>query len=267
MPFAKVNNINMYYEINGTGEPLILVAGLAGDSSLWARITPFLTKDYKVIVFDNRGSGQSDKPDISYTVKMMSDDLAGLLDALGIKETHIFGVSMGGMIAQQFALDYPQRLLSLILGCTASGGPNTVGLEDAANMVNPKNRDTLSAEENIKLMIHQTLTKKFIDGNPEIIEEIVAYRTKNPADPVGRARQFQAVMFHDTYDKLPNITTRTLVIAGDEDMVIHPENSRILASRIPNSTLVILKDLGHDFRTESPDETSKIILDFLKRNE
>jgi 3-oxoadipate enol-lactonase len=126
MSTAKVGDINIYYEIHGKGEPLVLIYGYAADSGLWFRQIPILSKKYRIIAFDNRGVGRSDKPDIPYTMAMMAGDIAGLLDTIGIDTAHIFGISMGGMIAQHFALNYPQRVISLILGCTTCGGVHSI---------------------------------------------------------------------------------------------------------------------------------------------
>jgi 3-oxoadipate enol-lactonase len=126
MPTAKVGDINIYYESHGDGEPLLLIMGYGSYSGHWAPLIPYLSPEYRVISFDNRGTGQSDKPDIPYTIKMMADDASGLLDAIGVDAAHVFGVSMGGMIAQEFALNYPSKLKSLILGCTHCGGTKTI---------------------------------------------------------------------------------------------------------------------------------------------
>jgi len=120
MPTVKVGDINMYYEIHGEGEPLLLTAGGGMGLAGWARQTPEFSEKYRVIVFDNRGAGRTDAPDTPYSIEMMADDTAGLLDALGIEKAHILGLSMGGMIAQEFALKYPQRVKSLILATTTA---------------------------------------------------------------------------------------------------------------------------------------------------
>jgi len=265
MPKVKVNDINMYYEIHGEGEPLAMIMGYTGDLTRWSRILPYLTKEYKLILFDNRGIGQTDKPDIPYTFKMMADDLAGLLDAISIKAAHIFGVSMGGGIAQHLALDYPEKVISLILGCTSPGGPNSVSSEDALSTISPEISQALSPEESVRSMLSIGFTKKFIENNPTFIEELVAQRIQNPPNSIGRARQYEAINTHDTYERLSDIKTPTLVVAGDEDVLVNPENSHILASRIPNSKLVILKELGHSFILEAPEKSSKVIIDFLKQ--
>ncbi len=126
MPTAKVGDINIYYESHGDGEALLLIMGYGQYSAHWATLIPPLSQEYRVISFDNRGTGRSDKPDIPYTMKMMADDAKGLLDAIGIDSAHVFGISMGGMIAQELALNYPDKVISLILGCTLCGGTKAI---------------------------------------------------------------------------------------------------------------------------------------------
>jgi len=265
MSVAKVGDINIYYEIHGEGEPLVLIMGLGGDITRWFRILPVLSQKYKVIAFDNRGAGRSDKPDIPYTMEMMADDVAGLLDAIGIEAAHIFGISLGGMIALNFALLHPQRIISLILGCTRCGGPHSI-MDDAGarSVLDPMRLQTMTVEERAREMLPFLWSQEFIDNNPELVEEHLALSKKYPIDPTGYTRQLEAANTHDTYDRLPEIKMPTLVIAGDADRLIPVENSRIIASRIPGAELVILEKMGHGFYTEARDETSRIITDFTK---
>src|SRR5262245_12030207 len=118
MPKVRANGIDVYYEESGSGEPLLLIIGFGGDHQAWAFQVPAFAERYRVITFDNRGSGQSSVPDATYTTKMMADDAVGVLDALGIEQAHVLGVSMGGMIAQEIALNHPRRVKSLQLHCT-----------------------------------------------------------------------------------------------------------------------------------------------------
>lgn len=133
MPTVRVIDINIYYEIHGQGEPLVMIAGYGDDSSIWFRQVPGLSKEYEVIIFDNRGTGRSSKPDALYTIRMMADDLAGLMDAIGIQVAHIYGHSTGGMIAQEFALCYPKKVKTLILACTVAPGAPVVLADDEVN--------------------------------------------------------------------------------------------------------------------------------------
>jgi len=267
MPVNKIGDINIYYEIHGEGEPLLLIMGLGGDASRWYRIIPILSKKYKVISFDNRGVGQSDIPDIPYSMEMMADDAAGLLESFGIEAAHIFGISMGGMIAQHFALRHPEMVTSLILGCTRCGGEHMVlAAAGGGNPLNPDLVRVMTAEERARALLPYLWSQEFIDNNPDIVEEHVTMTTKNPVDVVGYTRQMEAADRLDTYERLPEITVPTMVIAGDSDLLIPAENSRIIASRIPGAELVIMEKLGHGFYSEANEETCRILMDFMERN-
>jgi len=268
MPVAKVGDINIYYEIHGKGEPLVLIYGYAGHSGLWFRQIPVLSKKYQVIVFDNRGAGRSEKPDAPYTVAMMARDVAGLLDVIGIDAAHIFGISMGGMIAQHFALSYPERVISLILGCTNCGGVHSIQPEpeSLAALFDYEHFKKITTEEVVRQAMPFCYSQKFIEENPDIVDKRVAKQLEYPTPRHGAARQAEAVISHDTYELLPKIKSPTLVIAGDSDRLIPAENSRILASRIPEAELVVIKGAGHEFFIEDAEEANKTILDFLGRH-
>jgi pimeloyl-ACP methyl ester carboxylesterase len=267
MPIAEVGDINIYYEIHGKGEPLVLIYGYAGDSGLWFRQIPILSKKYRVIAFDNRGAGRSDKPDIPYTMAMMAGDIAGLLDTIGIDTAHIFGISMGGMIAQHFALNYPQRVISLILGCTFCGGLHSIQPKpESMAALFDFERLKKSPEEFVRQLIPFLLSQECIEKNPDIVEKMVAKYLEYPTPVHGARNQAAAVMGHDTYELLPEIKSPTLVIAGDNDRAIPVENSRILSSRIPEAELVIIKGAGHLFFTEDAEEANKVVISFLGRH-
>jgi len=268
MATAKVGDINVYYEIHGKGEPLVLIYGYVGHSELWFRQIPVFSKKYQVVAFDNRGVGRSDKPDIPYTMAMMAEDIAGLLDIIGIDAAHIFGISMGGMIAQHFALTFPQRVISLILGCTACGGVHMIQPEpdSMAALFDFERLKNMTPEEVTRQAMPFCYSQEFIARNSDIIEERVAKQLEYPTPPHGATRQAGAIMGHDTYELLPKITLPTLVIAGDNDRLIPVENSRILASRIPGAELAIIKGAGHEFFIEDAEEANKMILDFLGRH-
>jgi 3-oxoadipate enol-lactonase len=267
MPTAKVGDINIYYESQGEGEALLLIMGYGLYSGHWASLIPPLSREYRVIYFDNRGTGRSDKPDIPYTIKMMADDAKGLLDAIGIDSAHVFGISMGGMIAQELAVNYPDKVKSLILGCTFTGGAKAIlpTPEALAFLTNPE-MAKLPVEEQARVMVPWLWTQEFIDRNPEAVEMYVAITSKCPTPPHGYACQAQAIAFHDTYERLPQITAPTLVIVGSADRIIPAENSGILASRIANAELVVLENAGHGFFIDAEAEAASRILDFLRRH-
>lgn len=268
MPKVKVGDINIYYEEHGRGEPLALVMGYSGSSEWWFRQVPALSREYRVITFDNRGTGQTDKPDIPYAMEMMTADLAGLLDAIGVRATHMFGVSMGGMIAQHFALNYPQRVISLILGCTNCGGPHSVIPEPEAisALLDLGKIDQMTLEQRASAVLPFIFTREFIENNGGIILDFGFAMMAHPTPSHVYMRHMQAIAGHDTYDRLPRIKAPTLVIAGDADRLIPVENSRILASRIPDAELSILKNVGHGFNVEAEAEANRAVLDFLRRH-
>lgn len=267
MPTTKVGDITIYYEIHGKGEPLLLVMGYGSNSAHWLAAIDYLSQEYRVVAFDNRGTGRSDKPDVPYTIKMMAGDAVGLLDAIGIDSAHVFGVSMGGMIAQEYSLNYPDRVMSLILGCTTCGGTRAVPPTQEAMMVlfDPA-RAKLSVEERARGTVPWLWTQEFIDKNPDIVERYVATTLEHPTPPHAYVRQGQAMMGHDTYDRLPKIKAPTLVMAGAADKLVPHENSRILASMIPNAELVILENAGHGFITDATEAAEKAVLGFLRRH-
>ncbi len=268
MPKVKVGDISIYYEEHGRGEPLAFIMGYSGSSEWWFRQVPFFSPKYRVIVFDNRGTGQTDKPDVPYSMEMMADDLVGLLDAVGVDAAHIFGVSMGGMIAQHFALSYPERVISLILGCTTCGGKHGVMPDPKAisTLFDVGRLDEMTLEERGREIPPFIFSQDFINKNATVIEEFGRKMMEHPTPAHGYVRQGQAIMGHDTYDRLPEIAAPTLVIAGDADKLVPVENSRILASRIRNAELVILKHAGHGFNVEAEAEANEAVLDFLRRH-
>lgn len=267
MPKVKVGDINMYYEIHGKGEPLVNIPGAGSTLNGFYRFTPVFARKYRVVLYDPRGAGRTDAPDIPYTTEMMADDLAELLDAIGIDSAHILGASMGGMIAQQFALRYPQRVRSLILACTKFGGSYEIPV-DAEILEYWEHPKQLSPEDIIMQGLRFQMSQEFIDKNPDLIKQLIteALEAPPPVSPQSGMHQVQAILGHNTYDRLPEIKAPTLVINGDADRMSPVGNGRILASRIPGAELVILKKMGHAFMIEAFDESNRIMLDFLKRH-
>ena len=268
MATAKVGDINIYYEVHGEGEPLILISGYAGSSALWTLSTPIFSKEYRVVVFDNRGTGRSDKPDVPYTMETMADDVVGLLDTIGINAAHVCGISLGGFIAQNLVLRHPKRVISLVLACTHHGGTHLIAADAEAvgRLFDFERTQKLTPEENLRELLPLLCSQQFIDNNPDIIEQFVANRTEYPTPINVLIRQREAMAGHDTYDRLPEINAPTLVISGDADTLIPVANSRLLADRIRDAELVILENMGHGFMFEAADEFHKKMLDFLRRH-
>jgi 3-oxoadipate enol-lactonase len=261
---ARVNGVEMQYDLQGTGEPLVLIHGAQGDRSMFSGLVPVFAKQFQVLTFDQRGSGQSEKPDMDYSIALLADDTAALMDHVGFPSAHIIGVSMGGMIAQELVLRHPQKVRSLVLGCTTPGGPKAARLGGEA-LTKAYSTTPMSAEERGKALAEAAFTKGYIEQHPEIIPAMIEARRQRPIDPVALGHRMKAAYAHNTYDRLPQIACPTLVITGKDDALISWENSQILADRIPGAQLVLLEPAGHVFWTEQPEQSIEAILTFLNQ--
>ncbi|MGB0035769.1 MAG: alpha/beta fold hydrolase [Candidatus Acidiferrales bacterium] len=236
----------------------MLIMGLSYPSYMWHRSRPALAAQFRTIAFDNRGIGRSDVPPGPYPVALMASDAAAVLDAAKVESAHVFGVSMGGMIAQEFALQYPPRVRSLILACTAFGGPHAVQAESEAIQV--LTRRGMTPEEATEAII------PFIydPGTPrERIDEDMKIRKEWYPTPEGYFAQLQGIMGWESYTRLPQIAAPTLVIHGESDRLIAPANARRIAERIPGSQLTLIPRASHIFPTDQPEASHRAILDFL----
>lgn len=265
MSVQKVGDVNLNYDIYGAGEPLLMIMGLGGSSDAWdPELVKDLSRAHRVITFDNRGTGQSDKPDAPYSIEMFADDAAGLLDKLNIPRAHIFGVSMGGMIAQEFALRHPVRTATLTLGCTTAGGTHAVAPPPESLKILTAPREGVSPEEVIRRGWPLGYTPKYIAENRATLEAAIPRLLKHPTPPFAFQRQLEGTYTLKTYDRLPTITAPTLVVTGAEDVLIPAKNSEIIAARIPGAKLHIIPGVGHAFMSEGRVEFLKIFEPFLK---
>ena len=265
MERARVNGVKLVYEIHGTGEPLILIHGAQSDRGIFTGMLPDFTDQFEVLTYDQRGSGQSEKPDVEYTMGMIADDTAALMDHVGFSSAHVYGVSMGGMIAQELAIRHGPAVRSLVLGCTTPGGSQAVSLQGESIERSHSTQD-LSAEERGTALAKTAFTPGHIEQHPEIIPALIEARRKQPLDPTGFARRMQAAYAHNTFDRLSQITCPTLVITGKDDALIAWENSQLLADNIADSKLVVLEPAGHVFWAEQPAQSRDAILTFLQKH-
>ena len=263
MPYAENRGTKIYWEEQGVGEPLVLVMGLASTLEMWHRTAPVLAQHFRTIVFDNRGVGRSDVPAPGYPLRDMADDLKAVMDAAGVSTAHLFGISMGGMIAQEFTLAYPDRVRSLILGCTNFGGRE---VEPAAPHVLAilKARGEMSPLEAARAMVPHIYSK---NTDREIVEEDIYIRIKWFPSPQGYYGQLGAILAWESRTRLPQVSVPTLVLHGDTDELVPPANGRMIAGLIPNSELHILPQASHIFMTDQPDLTHRLILEFLEKLE
>ena len=261
MPYVPTRDIITYYEEAGSGDPLVLIMGLSGDLQGWALTAPALAKQFRVITYDNRGAGRTNAPDRPYSIAGMADDLAALLDALGIQRAHILGFSMGGYIAQEFALKYPARVNRLILLSTA---PDIDGYGRAVvgNWINVQ-RSNMSREQLVRSRAPYLYTAALLDDEARY-ERSIQNSVSNPYPQQDHAflRQAQAVLAFDASARLGGIKADTLILTGKDDILVPPRNSEKLHKLIPGSKLQVL-DGAHLGCIEYPNEYNAAILEFL----
>jgi 3-oxoadipate enol-lactonase len=258
LSFVENQGARIYWDERGSSEPLLLIMGLSYPSYMWHRTRPLLAKSYRTIAFDNRGVGQSDAPAGVYPIALMASDAAAVLDAAGVERAHVFGTSMGGMIAQEFALQYPKRVRSLILGCTSPGGPHAAPTGPAAlQTLTRRGISPEEAKEAIIAFIYHPNTSR------ERIDEDMAIRMKWYPTPQGYAGQLNGILGWEAYSRLARITAPTLVIHGETDGLIPVPNARLLAEKIPGAKLALIPDAGHIFETDQTAEAHRVILEFL----
>ncbi|WXG42374.1 MAG: alpha/beta hydrolase [Candidatus Freyarchaeum deiterrae] len=245
MPTMKIKDLEIYYEIHGEENkiPLVLIMGLGSDARLWVLQIPEFSKKYRVIAFDNRDSGRTSKTEISYTIDTMAADTYNLLNKLGLEKSHILGFSMGGMIAQSFALNYPEKVRSLILCSTIPRGPKGLGVMKMWN----------------ELIETITLQAK----NP-IVEQLTKYFYLQL--PKEFYRQCEAIEKFDVTERLNEIKAPTLVLAGDRDNVVPIWSAREMASKIPDAEFKVLWGSGHANFLEKWWAFNKAVLDFLQKH-
>lgn len=267
MAKAKVGDIELYYETHGTKGPhLLLVRGLGSHVGSWdPEFVEALASETRLILFDNRGAGRSDKPDVEYSIPMMADEAAGLLDVLGVERAAVGGLSMGGMICQELALRHPDKTTSLILCCTSPGGSEMI-MAAPEVLLALADVEGLTPEEVARKGWAITYAQTFIDENRDFLEEKTRRELPYAIPAFAFKRQMAAAMLHDAYDRLPEIECPTLVMTGSEDVLIPPGNSDLIAAQIPGSILKVHDGTGHGFMTEAMDAVAADILDFVRRH-
>lgn len=269
MTFAQNQDTKIFYQAHGQGEPLIMIMGLGGTSDAWALQFQVLSAKYRCIALDNRGAGRSDMPDEPYSMETFAADVAAVMDAEGIASAHIMGVSMGGLIAQEFYHQYPERVRSLILGCTGvgAGDPEYIWPEqkilDVLTMEREHSAEPAFVAEYIKIFYDH----EFIEKTPNLAEFIIATRNKMPQPVYANQRQLAACIEHTPNSpRLKDISVPTLILHGENDQIWPLANAQYLADHIPGAEYKVISHSAHMFFVEQPQDYNQAILDFLGRN-
>ena len=259
MAQAQLGELDLHYVERGSGPALLLVPGIPAIASDWAPLAERLSDSRRVIAYDNRGSGASSVTPAPYTCAQLAADAVALLDELGVERADVFGMSLGGMIAQELALAWPDRVNRLVLGCTHCG------LEHAARPERDAGRAFAMETDDWAERMEALAPFAFAAGvDGELLSRFVEKKAADVQDPEGYRGQIAAALAHDTYDRLPVIDCPTLILTGDKDRVIPPASSDVLHERIPDSRLEVIAGAGHLFFLERPEESLRLLQGFLR---
>jgi len=260
---ALVGDLEMYYEVRGQGVPLLMIMGLGGHTLDWGWVLPQeLEKRYRIIMFDNRGAGRSQQPTGPYSIAQMARDTAGLMDRLGLEKANVFGVSMGGMIAQQLAIDQPQRVMKLVLGCTSPGRQDRIlAPQEIQQYLEP--RKDLDLYDALWWAAPAGMPPEFIRDHPEIVVRKNRANMQHPSSLEAYEAQLAAFRNFSAEGRISAIRAETLVLAGSRDVLIPPENSRMIAEQISGAVRREIHGAGHLFWISHPQETLSILSEFF----
>jgi pimeloyl-ACP methyl ester carboxylesterase len=265
MPVVEANGQRLYYESAGEGEPLVLVMGLGADHLAWAFQVGPLSEHFQVISFDNRDSGQSSYADGPYEITDMAADTIGLADALGLDSFHLLGASMGGAIAQEIALGWPDRVRTLTLAITFAGAGaygRKLGRMLAADVMRR------SFEEQVDQMMLLCFTEALYDEQEKVTflrQGMLA--NPHPQKPEGFARQAEASGRHEARERLSSLKMPVHVIGAEYDILVPVWKSKELAELIPGARLSIVEGAAHGLNLERAEDFNGVVLDFLRQEQ
>jgi 3-oxoadipate enol-lactonase len=253
--------MELHYERAGSGEPLLLIQGMSGTHRAWGRpLLDLLERDFEAVVFDNRGIGLSPGTAEPFTIAEMAADALALLDRLEIGRAHVFGISMGGMIAQELALAAPERVRTLALGCTYCGGPGSRLMDPADFGALAEAQASGNQDRVLRAMYELNLSPGFREERGDDgYREFVTMASSLPVRRRTIELQVQAIVGHDTSSRLPELTTPTVVIHGTADRVLGYPNGPLIDSLLPDSRLETLADVGHMFWWEQPEGSAELL--------
>lgn len=264
MPYA-LRSPRLYYERRGAGEPLLLMTGFAISAAVFEPVVGLLAADFDCIAYDHRGAGRSQAPVRLTSVHELAADAARLLDALGLASAHVCGVSMGGMVAQELAIRFPERVRGLLLCSTWPGGPRAV--RPRAGELVRLARDVASAagRPGRPWLAPALFSEAFVSREPERVEQLLELFERHRPPAHGAWAQWWATVYHDTLARLGRVQAPTLVMHGECDVIAPLPNARLLAQAIPDAELIVIEGGGHGFALERPLDTCERALQWLAR--
>jgi len=275
MTFANINGLKLSYQVYGTGFPVIFIHGYGAKKEIWRTQVVDISKKFQAITFDLRGTGESDRPNLPYTMKMLAGDVKGLMDFIGLEKAHLVGRSFGGMIAQHFALRYPEKVEKLILIATNFGRTDTDWVEipkkGRLEEIETIKHDPLKAFKQKSRWVFHVKFRKEMEANPTkrffnifSMEDLIKESTINPSRPQDIKNQAEAMKTHFTLERLHEIKNKTLLIAASHDRLMPVSVMTEMRKRIPNSELKVINEAGHFMTLSRASEVNDIILNFLE---
>ena len=247
----------LYWESTGEGQPVLLVMGLGLSGGAWWRTVDTLRRYFRVITFDNRGVGRSRGLTPAYTTEALADDAVAVLDALEITRANVYGLSLGGMVAQQIALRHPRRVRSLVLGATTPGGRRAKTADEEV-MAFFYNRDQRPREEAAWASVAYNYGRRCREQHADRIAEDIRRRLAHEFDEHAYKAQLIAAAMHNCTSRLHRIKVPALVVHGEDDRVVPVDNARLIASRLADGRLHLLEGTGHLYTTEAPEADAEV---------
>jgi 3-oxoadipate enol-lactonase len=257
---AEASGVRIAWERRGSGPPLLLIHGLGYARWGWGPVVDALADEHEVVLFDNRGIGDSDAPPGPYSVRALAADAVAVLDAAGLERAHVLGTSLGGMVALELAISSPQRVDRLVLACTTPGGPH------AAPMPDPTVRLFAQAATFPREVALRRFVENALGPEPDgrIVEQILAHRLRTAQPLEAWTAQAAAGAAFDAWHRVGAIRAPTLVVTGDRDNVVDARNSQLLGERIPAARLEVFPGTGHLFFWEEPERFVELVKEFLR---
>ena len=253
MPFARNGTVKLHWESFGEGPPVLLIPGQGMTADGWWATIPVLSRTFRVIAFDNRDTGRSSRVAWPYTVAQMAHDAVAVLDAAGEERAHVYGISLGSLVAQEVALRHADRIQAVVLGASSGGGwaaykPSPTSFAQTFLV----RAGAMGPEEAEWAAVPYTYAEKTRRLHAERIGVDIAHRTSSPPEPLAYMHQATAVATHDAYERLSQMAAPTLVVHGEQDIFIPPSNAVVLAERIPGAELRLWPNAGHMYIIDEP---------------
>jgi pimeloyl-ACP methyl ester carboxylesterase len=265
VPFARNGTVKLQWKSLGEGPAVLLIAGQGMTADGWWSTIPVLARSFRVIAFDNRDTGGSSRLAWPYSVAQMARDAVAVLDAAGEQQAHVYGISLGSLVAQEVALRHPDRVQTLILGASSAGGfaAYKPALSSFAQTFLLR-AGTMGPEEAEWAAVPYTYAEKTRRSHPERIADDIAHRLNSPPEPLAYMHQAAAVATHDAYERLNQLAAPTLVVHGEEDVFVPPANALVLAEKIPGAQLRLWPNAAHMYNIDEPradPEIARFLLD------